>query len=885
MADSGKPSFSGLVARRGLTEKTTSATPTPEICHSPSWSDYNKPKPKQEQKKAEKERKEGEKRRKKDEEKQRSVQLKATKRLSKKPPAAMDTQRMPVALMRPSARAESQAEPSSESNSRSSSREGRRSSISSLASLLRLTKESRNRPSRSQSMPPEPHVAISTSAPQLGKLRGIETHSRTPSSGTYGGSDSDQEYVKQLVGFAYQVKAMVPSPDEIDVEVKELNSARLCLASAQPSSPSAPTLYRSDDKRVSDTDLRKKSERSFPPTTIARGTKPEEYFDRKENNDKTAVASRRAQPDEIASSHSDGSAGNVGPAAVHSIVPSPIKPPVRKEESPISRSSHDGNSYVQKQRMYWQQQLMAGYEDDLAFELAKTLHSAEAATNAQERVWPPTPQDSSESVGKDRSIGRQEVESPPRVAERPNSKESTSSSTDNAAEYHHYMSEQPQKLRGKSANTLPAISKVEKILGERLPNSESPPPHKRRPKPDHLPSRDIIEIIPVTPSNWVTPAQSDPGMYVYRNPMHNVSVQNYYARESSIPIDHPERPRPEKCSIDSTAIPSPGLPKFSVTPVLPPLVPQPNGTVPEPRKVPSFNDSLSTAGPYPDSETKQNTVTKEESQFAGTGADWDGLTRKASLKRPRSDPEIQTSLTTTNATLATTTNNATTPTFDFLPALKHQPLVKPKRVMPNRVSFADTPVTIPSSSSLSSSSPLRLPRSALSADLSIPTPNGPLAVPGMSKPTTVSPAMRRPAPVARLSRSGLMGPATLPLTSNGGAVEDDLNTKPLAKMFVICCKCKYWHDMPSRLYEAMALPRKITDADEAVESVGATANSKKAADRGKDKGKEQVKGKAKMKEIESKVVTTVTCPWCEHEMSTSCCAGWTAIVYLHERHH
>jgi hypothetical protein len=76
----------------------------------------------------------------------------------------------------------------------------------------------------------------------------------------------------------------------------------------------------------------------------------------------------------------------------------------------------------------------------------------------------------------------------------------------------------------------------------------------------------------------------------------------------------------------------------------------------------------------------------------------------------------------------------------------------------------------------------------------------------------------------------------------------------MAKMFVICCKCKFWHDLPSKIYEAMALPRRILE--------------------------DEVEGATK-----GKVDTVVKCPWCEHGMSSQCCAGWTTIVYLHERHH
>ncbi|KAH0610494.1 uncharacterized protein H6S33_012021 [Morchella sextelata] len=50
--------------------------------------------------------------------------------------------------------------------------------------------------------------------------------------------------------------------------------------------------------------------------------------------------------------------------------------------------------------------------------------------------------------------------------------------------------------------------------------------------------------------------------------------------------------------------------------------------------------------------------------------------------------------------------------------------------------------------------------------------------------------------------------------------------KPIAKLFVICCRCKYWHDLPSVMYRGM------------VENGGATR-----------------------------------CPYCLHGMEVSCCAG------------
>lgn len=77
---------------------------------------------------------------------------------------------------------------------------------------------------------------------------------------------------------------------------------------------------------------------------------------------------------------------------------------------------------------------------------------------------------------------------------------------------------------------------------------------------------------------------------------------------------------------------------------------------------------------------------------------------------------------------------------------------------------------------------------------------------------------------------------------------------PIAKMFVECCGCRYYHDMPSKLYEAMANPEGVVTLGQNMEFAGS-------------------------------VSMIVKCPWCKHEMSTKCCAGLAAMVYVKERLH
>ncbi|KAM7219286.1 hypothetical protein V8F06_005322 [Rhypophila decipiens] len=76
---------------------------------------------------------------------------------------------------------------------------------------------------------------------------------------------------------------------------------------------------------------------------------------------------------------------------------------------------------------------------------------------------------------------------------------------------------------------------------------------------------------------------------------------------------------------------------------------------------------------------------------------------------------------------------------------------------------------------------------------------------------------------------------------------------PIAKMFVECCNCKFYHDMPSKLYECMARPDAVIED----RNLG----------------------------ISGAITTMVKCPWCQHNMSTSCCAGYAAVVYLKEKLH
>jgi hypothetical protein len=117
--------------------------------------------------------------------------------------------------------------------------------------------------------------------------------------------------------------------------------------------------------------------------------------------------------------------------------------------------------------------------------------------------------------------------------------------------------------------------------------------------------------------------------------------------------------------------------------------------------------------------------------------------------------------------------------------------------------------------------------------------------PRSPNPATYLEEARRAAPSAAIPRS---------LRASGvSAGRKEGEFEPIAKMFVECCHCKFFHDMPSRVYECMAHPdATVEDAQLGVSGA---------------------------------ISTVVNCPWCRHGMTTQCCAGYAAVVQLKERLH
>jgi hypothetical protein len=170
---------------------------------------------------------------------------------------------------------------------------------------------------------------------------------------------------------------------------------------------------------------------------------------------------------------------------------------------------------------------------------------------------------------------------------------------------------------------------------------------------------------------------------------------------------------------------------------------------------------------------------------------------------------------------------------------------------------------------------------------------------------------RGPSQAANQPKPSTNNTAGLPANTSA-SLRSNSRAKPLVKMFVICCQCKFWHDMPSEIYAkfASSKPSQFDHAN-GTQTRGEYANHSKAGSgarapveantsatkvapnsAGEDRPTTAIRvndSKTRYSHPPSGSQTSSTpavkCCWCDHGMGKSCCAGWTTIVYLHERHH
>jgi hypothetical protein len=182
------------------------------------------------------------------------------------------------------------------------------------------------------------------------------------------------------------------------------------------------------------------------------------------------------------------------------------------------------------------------------------------------------------------------------------------------------------------------------------------------------------------------------------------------------------------------------------------------------------------------------------------------------------------------------------PDFGFLPQLKHQPLPRPKKQRDKQATAKE-----PKSNHLNAED------KTTKASVRFPPPSSRSRSSSSSHLPPLAPGAGNSPYLNSSSSSTLHSPRNIRFPALHSPLTPLSDINPLAKMFVICCSCRYFHDMPSKVYECMTKP------DDLVED--------------KELG---VRGVVSM---------AVKCPWCGHGMSTVCCEGYVGLVYLRERLH
>ncbi|KAE8399349.1 hypothetical protein BDV37DRAFT_260647 [Aspergillus pseudonomiae] len=121
----------------------------------------------------------------------------------------------------------------------------------------------------------------------------------------------------------------------------------------------------------------------------------------------------------------------------------------------------------------------------------------------------------------------------------------------------------------------------------------------------------------------------------------------------------------------------------------------------------------------------------------------------------------------------------------------------------------------------------------------------------------------------------------------------------VAKLFVICCHCEFWHDMPSEVYTKLAFPANPSiPTRHNPASLGGISNLNNQAFSKAQVGalsgssihlsipESTSPGNTSISKTAAQLSNSVVpCCWCEHYMTRVCCQGWTTVVDLRERHH
>ncbi|KAL2864876.1 uncharacterized protein BJX67DRAFT_194172 [Aspergillus lucknowensis] len=128
-------------------------------------------------------------------------------------------------------------------------------------------------------------------------------------------------------------------------------------------------------------------------------------------------------------------------------------------------------------------------------------------------------------------------------------------------------------------------------------------------------------------------------------------------------------------------------------------------------------------------------------------------------------------------------------------------------------------------------------------------------------------------------------------------IKTSLRGQLVAKLFVICCRCKFWHDIPSEMYAVLtnsdplsaALDQDLAWEHNALPDILAAPSTGTRALREpspKRLSKSDIqRGLLRTRATTDRPPGPVRCCWCEHHMSKQCCQGWTTMVQMCQRHH
>ena len=711
----------------------------------------------------------------------------ARKRLSKKPPAAMETQGYAIAMSSPT-RSDASGK-NSRRGSFSGSSQTRRFSISSFSSTLRFPDLLFG---RSSSQPPTPLNGSSNSG--LQEIQSSKHKSQQPSkSSTFTKfSSEDEAYVTDLVDFACEMGISSQKALEADVTKAKntqhrhqaVSRSAQGLSNTSPSTgnsthapPNQAMLAKQNDKRQSK-GLKKRQLPHLGKQDNATGGYEYPNFKKllRKQKAKTVDAISTLPPYQSSTSLQSFRSQSVSDVG-------------------ICQSSELGKltSYVQKHRVSHEERSIAKFREELAIK------------KATEAIYA-SPTDFSRPLNES-----------------------------------HHLPKQIKRTESEPVHDIAKINPVGRRSQESLPSQLKIRPGRKR------------EVqIPRTAS--ATTEKKQISSHVLSEPAFGTVKR----RESKQPITEAQdggaaNPEPSK-SDPNGDIPTrkkigPGAPtvfkdELSSSPVQEAFAPKDAPTVDVNNSIGMEVLSAHNGGPNLGSTSQEATTVSP-----GLGK---ATIRRSSVKRSRSDTDL---------TLRVHELESISPSF--LSQLKHQSQdIKSSRNA--RVSFALPDKPIQKTSRFQAPKPA--PYSSLSDLVDVERRKERSRRPGTS-PGFSEPFAGGPLSILTLN------PGPNLLGSQRSGIPSSLSQKPTAKLFVICCECQKWHDLPSKIYEAMALPRSFFKGDTPANGIVGGQDSSK-----------QVPS-TRLDGLEGKVFTAVKCPWCGHGMSTSCCAGWTAIVYRHEKHH